>query len=87
MSIKCNYISKEKFESLELGESVLVRFMGKGTIISEPFFKDGTNENGKSIQMGNIKIEFGTGPWEGKTLHIARQQIASSDWGLKAYRK
>lgn len=70
---KRKYITKKQFTKLEIGEKVLICYMiGDAYVAGEP--KDDI-----------VLITFKSGPWNGSTLEVYRQQIAHKDWGNKSF--
>jgi hypothetical protein len=83
---KSRWISKSKFSKLKIGQKVVIRFMmGDAIIASKPINKKGKDADGNIIMQACIDVKFNSGPWEGRTLNMLRQQLSTStvpfpDW-------
>lgn len=72
---KRKHITKKQFAKLEIGHKVLICYMiGDAYVAEEP--KDDI-----------VLITFESGPWNGSTLEVYRQQIAGKDWGKTSFPK
>ena len=71
------YISIDQFEKLKPGDKVKIRYMlGEAYVASKPYTKDAKTFLGEKYKQDTIQIKFESGPWEGKTLELIRQQIS-----------
>lgn len=62
-----NYIRKNQFSSLTIGQPVVIRYMlGSAEVAGVPVVGE---------ESHTMDIKFHTGPWAGKTLNLIRQQI------------
>lgn len=59
-----NYIDEEKFNAIEIGDMLKVRYIRGMAIVEE------------LPVNGSVIVKFTGGPWHDRTLSLIRQQIA-----------
>lgn len=69
-----NYISKEEFDKITIGDALEIRYMGPAKVVSKPYSNNIIVE-GNPLITQVVKVKFENGPWANEILTVIRNQV------------